>query len=100
MGSFEGFLMVYRDTKLAWTTKLPGVPVFVSRASFQGVDGLIVSLDDTGLLSISYLGTDKMSQADIGKLHQNESKVDYLKLEQQHLAIMEKIRMQETEQVK
>jgi Bardet-Biedl syndrome 9 protein len=69
MGSFEGFLMVYRDTKLAWTTKLPGVPVFVAKASFQGLEGLIVSLDDTGLLSVSYLGTDKMSQADIGKLH-------------------------------
>ena len=22
MGSFEGYLMVYKDTKLAWTTKM------------------------------------------------------------------------------
>lgn len=34
MSSFEGYLMIYKDTKLAWTTKLPSVPVYIGRAQF------------------------------------------------------------------
>jgi hypothetical protein len=50
MGSFEGYLMVYRDTKLAWTTKLQALPIFVCTAAFQQQTGLIVTLSDAGLL--------------------------------------------------
>ena len=35
MGSFEGYLMVYKDIKLAWTTKLQIQPIFVNTAVFQ-----------------------------------------------------------------
>lgn len=31
LGCFESCLMVYKDTKLAWTVKMPNVPIFVSR---------------------------------------------------------------------
>jgi hypothetical protein len=34
VGSFEGFLMVYKDVKLAWMTKLQVQPIFVSTACF------------------------------------------------------------------
>ena len=50
IGSFEGYLMVYRDIKLAWTTKLQTAPIFVSTASFQEKQGLIVTLSDQGHL--------------------------------------------------
>jgi len=50
MGSFEVYLMVYRDTKLAWTTKLQALPIFVCTAAFQQQTGLIVTLSDAGLL--------------------------------------------------
>ena len=62
---------------MVWTTKLPLPPVFVSRANFQGKHGLIVTFSDEGHLHISYLGTDQMTQTDLGKLHQNEADVDY-----------------------
>ena len=58
IASFEGYLMIYKDTKLAWTTKMPSQPIFVDRANFQSRDGLIVTFSDTGHLQISYLGTD------------------------------------------
>ena len=58
MGSFEGYLMVYKDIKLAWTTKLQITPVFVQTATFSGQQGLIVTMADDGQLNINYLGTD------------------------------------------
>ena len=34
IGSFEGYLNVYKDIKLAWTAKLPNQPIFVATAQF------------------------------------------------------------------
>ena len=51
-----------------------------------------MTLSDTGGLLISYLGTDQMTQADLGKLHQSEAEVDYLALDQKHQMLMEKIK--------
>lgn len=50
IGSFEGYLNVYKDIKLSWTTKLQSVPIFVSTAEFQHKKGLIVTLSDSGHL--------------------------------------------------
>jgi hypothetical protein len=97
MGSFEGYLMVYKDIKLAWTTKLQTQPIYVNTAVFQNKSGLIVTLADNGHLQISFLGTDQMSQTDLGKLHQTEKEVDYAQMEVKHLAIMERIKNTETE---
>ena len=36
IGSFEGYLMVYKDIQMVWTTKLPLPPVFLSKATFGG----------------------------------------------------------------
>ena len=61
IGSFEGYLMVYKDIQMVWTTKLPLPPVFLSKATFSGKQGLIVSFSDCGHLHVSYLGTDQMT---------------------------------------
>ena len=58
MGSFEGYLNIYKDIKLAWTTKLQFQPIFVNTAVFQKKSGLIVCLSDSGMLQICFLGTD------------------------------------------
>ena len=76
VGSFEGYLNVYKDIKLAWTAKLQTQPIFVATASFQGKQGLIVTFSDSGLLQISYLGTDQISATEVGKLYQNEKDLD------------------------
>lgn len=77
LGSFEGYLMIYKDIQMVWTTKLQTLPIFVARANFQGKAGLIVTLSDEGHLHVSYLGTDQMTQTDLGKLHQNDADIDY-----------------------
>jgi hypothetical protein len=38
-----------------------------------------------------------MSQTDLGKLHQNELAVDYEKLSKQYQAVMEQIRVHESD---
>lgn len=77
VASFEGYLNIYKDIKLSWTTKMQLVPIFVQTANFQGRTGLIVTLSDSGDLQISFLGTDQMTQTDLGKLHQSEKDIDY-----------------------
>ena len=99
--NFDGFLNIYKDTKLAWTTELSTKSnVFVQKANFQGLQGLIVTFSDSGHLGVSYLGTEQMSQSDLGKLHQNNQEVDYEKMQKKHAMIMEQIRQQENESTK
>jgi hypothetical protein len=58
MGSFNNFIMVYRDVRLVWAAKLPTAPIFMERASFEDQDGLIVTMSDNGFLQVSFLGTE------------------------------------------
>ena len=44
-----------------WTAKTANVPIYVSRANFQGKNGLIVTMSDSGFLQVSYLGTDQLT---------------------------------------
>lgn len=39
-----------------WAAKVPSVPVQMAVTSFGNQKGLIVTIDDTGTLSVSYLG--------------------------------------------
>eukprot|EP00118_Oscarella_pearsei_P013887 m.115130 g.115130 ORF g.115130 m.115130 type:complete len:899 (+) comp37533_c0_seq3:53-2749(+) len=51
-------LFVYQDVQLSWAAKLMSVPVAVRVANFQNLNGVIVTLDNQGLLNCCYLGTD------------------------------------------
>jgi Bardet-Biedl syndrome 9 protein len=42
-------LMVYRGQELAWAARLETLPVAVRVAALQGMQGMIVALDDTGV---------------------------------------------------
>ena len=61
IGSFEGFLMIFKDTKLAWTAKMQTPSIFIGKSNFQGINGMIVSMSDSGFLQIGYLGTDQLT---------------------------------------
>ena len=50
LGSFEGYIMIYKDIKMVWTTKLSTIPIYVNKATFQQKKGLIVTLSDEGHL--------------------------------------------------
>ncbi|KAM7442291.1 Protein PTHB1 [Porites harrisoni] len=58
IATFNKTLMVYQDVALTWAAQLPHIPVAVKVASFQELQGVIVTLDDTGYLHCAYLGTD------------------------------------------
>ncbi|XP_015182680.1 PREDICTED: protein PTHB1 [Polistes dominula] len=51
-------LMIYEGTTLKWSAQLPFVPVAVTRAHFQYLDGLIVILSEEGQLEACYLGSE------------------------------------------
>ncbi|KAK3082884.1 hypothetical protein FSP39_007920 [Pinctada imbricata] len=51
-------LMVYQDIMLKWAAKLDNVPVEVRIGKFQDLQGIVVTLSDTGRLECLYLGTD------------------------------------------
>lgn len=51
-------LFLYEFTKLVWSTKLPFVPVAMSRASFDRISGALILLSDSGLLHVAFFGTD------------------------------------------
>lgn len=50
MGSFNNFLMVFRDVRLAWAAKTSTAPIYIERAMFEEQDGLIVTMSDQGFL--------------------------------------------------
>ena len=61
LGSFNNFLLIYKDVRLVWAAKTQLAPIFVARAKFEQRNGLIVTLSDSGFLSVSYLGTEQQS---------------------------------------
>jgi hypothetical protein len=50
LGSFNNYLMMYKDVRLVWASKTVSAPVFVQRASFDDQEGLIVTMSDDGFL--------------------------------------------------
>jgi hypothetical protein len=50
MGSFNHFIMVFRDVRLAWAAKMSTAPIYIERAMFEEQDGLIVTMSDQGFL--------------------------------------------------
>lgn len=51
-------LLVYQDVELLWAAKMDQTPIHICTGSFQGIDGMIVSLTEDGYLQCSYLGSD------------------------------------------
>lgn len=49
-------VLVYKGVNLAWALKVFDTSVFLKTAEFEGMKGLIVSLSDSGRLSVLYLG--------------------------------------------
>ena len=60
VGDASGAAMVYAGARTLWAAKFdrPTPPVYLSVASFAGVDGLLCSLTETGALALSYLGAE------------------------------------------
>ena len=58
-------LMVYKGTDLSWVLKVHDTPIYLNRIELDGIKGLIISLSDTGRLSILYLGMEPVKNSKI-----------------------------------
>lgn len=56
IGSFSSHLLLYRSRKLLWAAKLNSVPTHIRVENFD-MPGLVLALDESGLVDLSYLGT-------------------------------------------
>ena len=57
IANHDGTLQVFSQFQLVWAAKVDRPPVHIAVGDFGQQKGLIVQLDDTGRLSLSYLGT-------------------------------------------
>ena len=89
ISSFTNHLNVYRDTQLVWAARLARSPVALKVGRFGGIPGMVVTLDEAGELSVSYLGTDPPTTA-VGATEAKE--LDYEAMDQEHKALLQQIR--------
>jgi hypothetical protein len=52
----DKMIQVYSAFNLVWAAKTTSVPVQIAVANFGKQKGLLVTIDDEGILAISYLG--------------------------------------------
>lgn len=57
VGSEDSKLFIYEGTTLLWSCDLLHVPINLSRCYLKGLPGGIVTLSNSGLVTVSYLGT-------------------------------------------
>lgn len=88
VGSHTEQLSVYSDKALLWCCKTTaGVPIAILTGSFCRVDGMIVTLTDTGTLSLGYLGTDPASNP-VQALESKELDYDAMDAEHKRLQVI------------
>ncbi|XP_050093992.1 protein PTHB1 [Anopheles aquasalis] len=56
--SESGSLLIYENDQIVWSAQLPEIPVALGRANVSGLPGALVTLDQTGSLTIGYLGSE------------------------------------------
>ncbi|ETV90279.1 hypothetical protein H310_14908, partial [Aphanomyces invadans] len=86
--------MVYRDAQLIWSAVAPTVSTALSVASFGGIDGMIVSLDEDGRLNVNYLGTDPPTTSVIAS---DAKEVNYEEMDEEHRTLLNIIRRSQGE---
>eukprot|EP00698_Gefionella_okellyi_P022861 TRINITY_DN7657_c0_g1_i1.p1 TRINITY_DN7657_c0_g1~~TRINITY_DN7657_c0_g1_i1.p1 ORF type:complete len:857 (+),score=195.62 TRINITY_DN7657_c0_g1_i1:219-2789(+) len=89
VGSHASSLMVFRDLQLMWSAKIGAPPIAVRIGKFGGVNGMIVTLDDTGRVRISYLGTDAATS---GVAAADARDLDYEAMNREHRELSRTIR--------
>ena len=97
VGSYNSYLMMYKDVRLVWASKTVSAPIFVQRASFDDQEGLIVTMSDDGFLQISYLGTEQLSASSHAQSLKDSTHVNYEQVNQEHSQILQKIKQHEEE---
>ncbi|DBB01694.1 hypothetical protein WJX77_000727 [Trebouxia sp. C0004] len=83
-----GQMMVYCHKRLVWAAKGDTCPVAVRVATFAGLQGLVLTLDDAGKLVLSYMGTDPpMQSVDV----RHSAEVDFAALDSEYREVAGRI---------
>jgi len=90
VSSFTNQLYVFKDMQLLWSAGISHVPVAITVASFGGLAGMVVTLDDAGDLSISYMGTDPPTNV-VGAFESNKE-LNYEEMDEEHRRLLAIIR--------
>lgn len=72
--------------QLVWQAAVPRAPVSVFVAKFGGCPGLVCSLDDEGVLSACYQGTDPPTSAVVAP---DAKEIDYDQMNQEHRDLLQ-----------
>ena len=80
---------MFVNFNLVWAAKLPTVPVQMAVSDFGGQKGLVVTLDDTGRLSIGFMGTKPPLSAVPSLTSANAREVDYDRLDEEHRGLLQ-----------
>ena len=89
----DGTIQVYSKFNLVWAAKAEKTPVNIQVASFGDQQGLVVTLDDTGRLDISFLGTKPPLTIATSSLSRE---LDYDKVDEEHRSLLQIIRDHKT----
>jgi len=94
IGTHSKTLMIYKDPKLIWGAGTTTIPCAVRVGSFGGLAGKIVTLDDTGRLSVNYLGTDPATNS-VPQMEKQD--FNYVEMEEEHRRLQAVIRQTKLE---
>ncbi|ETV66245.1 hypothetical protein, variant 1 [Aphanomyces astaci] len=86
--------MIFRDAHLIWSAVAPSISTALSVSSFGGIDGMVVSLDDDGRLSVNYLGTDPPTTSVMAS---DAKEVNYEEMDEEHRTLLNIIRRSQGE---
>ena len=79
---------MYAEFNLVWAAKLPSVPVQLAVSDFGVQKGLVVTLDESGKLSIGFLGT-KPPLVAVKLNGATAREVDYDRLDEEHRGLLQ-----------
>lgn len=85
---------VYKAKTLIWSACAPTVPVAMHVAGFGPIDGMIVSLNGDGALSVNYMGTDPPTAAVVST---EVKEINYEVMDEEHRQLLHVIRRSQGE---
>lgn len=85
---------VYKAKTLIWSACAPTVPVAMHVAGFGPIDGMIVSLNGDGALSVNYMGTDPPTTAVVST---EVKEINYEVMDEEHRQLLHVIRRSQGE---
>ena len=94
VSSHASQLMVYNDVTLVWAAVLQAVPVAMEVAEFDGLRGLLVALDETGTVRVTYMGTDPPTS---GVSSGDAKELNYEEMDEEHRRLLTQVKESHSE---